>query len=344
MLDDPLLPCKGRQMHNLDPVHAFRFTRRDGVHMQWKQWCTDETWSRPIQLLAPHEVQPVGAWRPAQLPMQFPSQGTSILGWLNRFEAWCGSQPAGTAYLGLEREFVWLRAAVQHQVPGIYAPGIEVESIVSDLRGLQHGRPGTDAPGAMVAKFPEDIIAQLFPSGDVPRIPADSLVRVEHVTHKPGAGGGALRSDLIVPGSLLLVSPPADSAVAHGHRLPIIVGMAVDTSCKKGTILVAWYVPELARAENYRGGAKKTILDVFGPWRSMHELTLEALRQCRLPEPFVNVGSVLEANFELGIEGTLPYDVLDSLRTHHQIDLTGFSMSQTQRGNLYRQYVLMRGG
>ena len=85
------------------------------------------------------------------------------------------------------------------------------------------------------------------------------------------------------------------------------------------------------------------ILDVFGPWRSMDELTLEAIKQCRLPEPLVNVGSVLEANFDLGSEGTLPYDVLDSLRTHHQIDLTGFSMSQTQRGNLYRQYVLMRG-
>ena len=71
MLDDPL-PCKARKMHNLDPAHAFRFTRSDGgISMQWKQWCTDETWSRPIQLLAPHEVHLVAAWRPARLPMEF---------------------------------------------------------------------------------------------------------------------------------------------------------------------------------------------------------------------------------------------------------------------------------
>ena len=29
-------PCNRRGMHNLDPCHAFRFTRSDGIHMQWK--------------------------------------------------------------------------------------------------------------------------------------------------------------------------------------------------------------------------------------------------------------------------------------------------------------------
>ena len=63
MLDDRALPCYPRKMHNLDPAHAFRFTRSDdGIHMQWKQWCTDENWSRPIQLLAPHEIQLIATW------------------------------------------------------------------------------------------------------------------------------------------------------------------------------------------------------------------------------------------------------------------------------------------
>ena len=44
LLADPELPCSDRGMHNLDPVHAFRFTRSDGIHMQWKQWYTDESW------------------------------------------------------------------------------------------------------------------------------------------------------------------------------------------------------------------------------------------------------------------------------------------------------------
>ena len=71
LLGDNRLPIQGRGMHNLDPVHAFRFTRSDGIYMQWKQWCTDESWSRPIQLLAPHEIPAVAAWRPAQQPMEF---------------------------------------------------------------------------------------------------------------------------------------------------------------------------------------------------------------------------------------------------------------------------------
>ena len=40
------MPGATRRMHNLDPVHAFRFTRDPGgIWMQWKQWCTDDSWS-----------------------------------------------------------------------------------------------------------------------------------------------------------------------------------------------------------------------------------------------------------------------------------------------------------
>ena len=44
------------RMRNLDPAHAFRFFRSGGIYMQWKQWCTDEQWSRPI-LLVPQQQQ-----------------------------------------------------------------------------------------------------------------------------------------------------------------------------------------------------------------------------------------------------------------------------------------------
>ena len=35
-------------LRNMDPVHAFRFYRSDGIHVQWKQWCTDEAWCKPV--------------------------------------------------------------------------------------------------------------------------------------------------------------------------------------------------------------------------------------------------------------------------------------------------------
>ena len=76
----------------------------------------------------------------------------------------------------------------------------------------------------------------------------------------------------------------------------------------------------------------------------MEELSVEAMQRCRLPGHFVDALSILEANFELDDEGTLPYEVFDCLRTWHRLDLTGFTTSMTQRGNLYRNYVLMKGG
>eukprot|EP00974_Lingulodinium_polyedra_P046784 4483201-Lingulodinium_polyedra.AAC.1 len=45
--------------------------------------------------------------------MEFPSNGTQIIDWLGRLEAWCATQPAGSDYLGLLREFTWLREAVK---------------------------------------------------------------------------------------------------------------------------------------------------------------------------------------------------------------------------------------
>ena len=134
-----------------------------------------------------------------------------------------------------------------------------------------------------------------------------------------------------------------EGTTAHGHEVPIIVGMVVDTSSKKGILVVAWYLPELARMENFRGGAKKQIVDVFGPWVPVDDMSIEAANKCQLPAPIIGLQSVLECNFELREDLTLPYDVLDALRTRHSIDLTGFNLSMTRRGNIYRSYVLMRG-
>ena len=106
---------------------------------------------------------------------------------------------------------------------------------------------------------------------------------------------------------------------------------------------MAWYLPQLAKIENFRGGPKKHIIDLFGPWVPMDEMAAEALKQCRVPSPILNLQSVLEANFELTCDQSLPYDVLDDLRTRHSIDLTGFNLSMTRRGMLCRSYVLNRG-
>ena len=87
----------------------------------------------------------------------------------------------------------------------------------------------------------------------------------------------------------------------------------------------------------------REIIDLFGPWSPVDELTEEDRTICRLPDPIVHIRSVLEANFDFTEHQTLPYDVLDALRNKRSIDLTGFNWSMTRNGNIYRSYVLMRG-
>ena len=325
-------------MHNLDAAHAFKLTRDHGICMQWKQWCTDEAWSKPARIITAEEVRHVAAWRPVREDMEFPQAGQNILDWLGRLESWCAGQPSGTPYQGLDMEFQWLRAAVRHQVPGVYAPGAEVEDLVRDLQALPRTAPGAYAPGAQVGDFPQDLIAQMFPGGDVPAIPHENLVRIDHVTHT--VGGAVQRSGLIYPGSMVVIAAPVGT-IAHDLPVPIAVGVVVESSSTKGLLVVAWFVPALARTENYRGGKKQLVLDVFGPWTPLDQVAAQVIKQCHPPSPLLHARSILECNFEL-TEGALPYDVFDALRASHGIDLTGFNTSMTQRGNLYRSYVLMR--
>ena len=191
------MPGNKYRMHNLSSAHAFRFSRDNGVSMQWKQWSTDEAWSKPVQILSASEAASLKQWRPAEEKMEFPSAGRDILDWLGRLEAWCASQPAGSDYLGLHSEFTWLRAAVGHTLPGTYAPGRKVDDLVRDLRASPHSRPGT--PGEQHREFPQDIVAQLYPSADMHIPEQDALVRIEGLTHD--AARDTIRSKVLVAGS-----------------------------------------------------------------------------------------------------------------------------------------------
>ena len=189
------MPGAERRMHNLDPCHAFRFSREHGIWMQWKQWCTDTEWSKPVQMLSELEARKLAKWLPVRSKMAFPDGGGTILDCISKLEAWCAAQPPESQYLGLHNEFAWLRAAVQHQVPGAYAPGTEVEDLLRDLRGLPHTPPGADASGQQFRQVPQDIIAQMYPGADLPNIPLNALVRIGGVTHT--YTGSAMRSTII---------------------------------------------------------------------------------------------------------------------------------------------------
>lgn len=244
-------------MHNLDPAHAFRYSRStDGIHMQWKQWCTDETWSKEVLVVPACRMDALGRFRPAQLTMEFASNGNPILEWINRFELRCGSQPEGCKCRHLAQEMRWLRQAATHEAPGVYAPGAEVQKFLEALQGLPGQRPEETRPKA---PFPGDTITQLFPNSDILPIPVDSLVRIDNVTHKPS--GQAMRSPVIYPGSTLVVRVPEGTAV-HGNAVRFLCATAVETSRRRveaGKIVVGWYVPSMATMEHFRPPATVTL-------------------------------------------------------------------------------------
>ena len=132
----------------------------------------------------------------------------------------------------------------------------------------------------------------------------------------------------------------------HGLLLPFLIGVAIETPstvARAHDVAVVWYTPGLTSAETFRSCTKKKVLDIFGPWTSLHTLALAECRERNLPSPVVNLADILECNFALSSDGTLPYDVFDALRRQHGIDVTGLSMSSTHRGNLYRSYALLGG-
>ena len=63
-----------------------------------------------------------------------------------------------------------------------------------------------------------------------------------------------------------------------------------------------------------------------------------------LPSPRVKAGDVIEWDFEVedGEDGVrIPFSTLDRVM-EHGIDITGLTVSQTRRGNLYRTHRLMQ--
>ena len=186
--------------------------------------------------------------------MAFPADGQAILDWINRFETWCAGHPVG-AYKGYEAEFRWLRQAVTHSLPGAYTPGWTVAALLEDLRCLPGQRPlGPVAPTV----FPTDIITHLFPGADIPSIPTDALVKIDGITHTPG--GKPIRSNVIHPGSVMVVRVPQGTMV-HNRDMQFLVAVAVTTGSRLARaqqVVVVWYLPALAPSESFRQGEKSS--------------------------------------------------------------------------------------
>ena len=85
---------------------------------------------------------------------------------------------------------------------------------------------------------------------------------------------------------------------------------------------------------------KKAILDLFGEWRPSDEYPLGELEP--LPPSVVRSSKILLWGFHLESDHSLPFATLDRIMDLDIVDLTGFKLSSTKRGAMYRAHRLMR--
>ena len=107
------------------------------------------------------------------------------------------------------------------------------------------------------------------------------------------------------------------------------------------TFIVEWFVPGLSKAETFRQGRRKEVLDIFGTWRLFSDLSQRDASAYTLPVVVCNRADILITNVKLDGDGRIPFATFNDLRANHGIDVTALSVSQTHYSNLFRAYVLM---
>ena len=85
------------------------------------------------------------------------------------------------------------------------------------------------------------------------------------------------------------------------------------------------------------------MVDIFGPWKELEDLTMAEASGTCLPPPLVALEDVLEAHIEVNTERIISYKAFDALRERHGIDVTALTISMTRAGNAYRSFVLAGG-
>ena len=339
LADKPVNPCY-REISGLRHVHQIELSRTAaGIGIRWKQWMSDKVWSSFHILVPPQEIATIAAFRPRSIPMNFREE-KSRLEWINHFEEWCANMPT-KLFENVSGKCNELRQLVRHEAPGAYAPGPTLDELLGDLRRYTGGRA---APKEYLDN-PEENLGALFPAQSPTAIKPDLLLKIKGLTHD--AHGMALRSDLIVPGSNLIVGRPPDATWSiHGFAIEFLACEVMQSPSDmqaSNRCLVAWYLPPLAQRKLSGGKKGAQQIDIFGSWARLTDAPARDLHGAQLPDPEASLADVLDANFEMTENNELPYDTFDSLRVRHNLDVTALSVSQTPRGNLYRAYVLSRG-
>ena len=310
--------------------HVFSIFRRGGVYIQWKQYMTDEVWSRPVLMLPPNLMRTVGALRPQRIDFEF-KQKNSMLAWIDKLSMSLANVHGTCKHRA--RDLEWLRALILKKDPA-YNPQISLDKLIDDLIAI--GKQGSTRARASTDTFPQDQIAQLLPGADQVHVPPDYLMHISGQHDPPPPP-----PDVVIPGHFLIVKNTT-GAEYHGESLLFLMGKLLPDvmTVANNRMLVEWWLPSRSPESNFRGGRRKHVVDLFAEWRPADSLPLSELAGLTLPPGLLDPQLVLITNVELA-DGKLSFHTLDTLRLRHGLDCTALSRSSTTDGIIYRNYVLM---
>ena len=320
------------RFERLNCVHMLSVYRdQEGVWVKWKQYMTDEAWSRPILLVKRDRMAAIAAYRPKPLVQEF-AQAAAMQSWANKLEVALTDQ--GATATRCQRSLNWFRDVVAGKDVK-YRARISLDQIVSDLKALGNGMFAGPVPlQAAPMEYPPDVVASLFPGADHPVLPVDALVRIQN------AWEPELAPVAFVPGSLVICKAPPDATFQGRQCMLFMMGMLLPYhgGHEDDRVCLEWWVPSQTPRVDFKKGRKALTLDIFAAWRPLDSINVEERREFALPDCLVKKSDVLMHNIELEND-KLQFKVFDSLRAEHNIDCTALSVSQTQGGNAYRTYV-----
>ena len=321
--------------NDLPRIHVFNvFRHTTGIWIKWKQFMTDDTWSRPVLLVGRRRMKSIASMLPANVQPNFKANA-EMMSWSQKLEETLVDQlPSRPAIKdGIE----WFRAVINRTLPeynGNHSPSLT--KIMTDLVSIDH--QAYAAPCSLVAAdsgFLADIFVQHFPGADVPTVPVDTALRIVGAWEPPPPPRCILDDALVI-------CKPAGASMS-GMKLLFNLGRVISCPTERSpNLIVQWLVPPLGPVVDHKPGHKRTIPDLFGAWVPLDDITMKAAVMLEMPDCILSPSDVLIPNILLSADGTIPYCILDELRSQHDIDVSGLQVSRTQKGNLYRSHVLSR--
>lgn len=233
---------EAKKLRNVHDLVLFRDAA--GVHVQWKQWLTCESYSKPLLLVPSDKMAAVASLVPDAIVHKFGALHQSqITSWLQKFNLHL--QATGEAE-DCKARMDWLHAAVEQRAD-IQQQCLPISCIIADLQNLAGGALPQRRYQNGESCFPDDVLAQLHPGADVSGTPVNSLMHIAspHVQLPPP------KANAVVPGSLVVVRAPQEF-----KALPFLMATIVDL-INNQEALVQWHVPRQSKEVNFRAGRKK---------------------------------------------------------------------------------------